>query len=149
MYVQFLKSLIITTVFTKLWCSDGATSTFALSPLGRRCESAKLRRRKCESATAKERKCEDATAKREDAMAKVRRCEGEGAILLSLLRLRNFALSPSQLRTFAFAFFDSIQKVSVDYIEFDAGTVLAKVFRLIHDIIGTHALGHCAYYECL
>ena len=104
-----------------------------------RCVSAKLRRRKCEGATAKERKCEDATAKHED----------EEAILLSLLRHRNFALSPSQLRTFAFAFFDSIQKVSVDYIEFDAGTVLAKVFRLIQAIIGTHALGHRAFYECL
>lgn len=42
------------------------------TPLGRKCESAMLQRRKCEGATAK----------REDATGKVRRCEGEGAILL-------------------------------------------------------------------
>lgn len=106
-----------------------------------------MRSCKCDSAKAKEQKCEDATTKREDVMPKVRRCEGEGAILLSLLP--NFALWPSHLRTFAFAFFDCIQQVSVDYIEFYTGTVLAKVFRLIHAIIGTHALGHRAYYECL
>ena len=45
---------------------------------------------------------EDATAKREDAKTKVLSCEGEEVILLSLLRLCNFALSPSNLRAFAF-----------------------------------------------
>lgn len=34
------------------WCTEGATSTFALSPLGRRYESADVRRRECEGEEA-------------------------------------------------------------------------------------------------
>lgn len=44
-------------------CSDWATSTFALSPLG---EDARAR---IEVVKSKERKCEDATVKREDEKA--------------------------------------------------------------------------------
>lgn len=86
----------------------------------------------------------DATAKRRDAMAK---CEGTMAKKRYNYRSFAFALLPSQLRTFAFVFFEGIQQVSVDY-EFDDITVLTSVFRLIHVIIGTHVLGHRAYYEC-
>lgn len=63
------------------------------------------------------------------------------------MRWRKFALSPSQLCTFAFVFCDFNQQVSVDFIERNAGTVSAKGLRLIHDMIGTLAVGHSTY-EC-
>lgn len=43
--------------------------------------------REREVAKEKEQKCEDAMAKRDDAIAKVRRCEGEGAILQSSYKM--------------------------------------------------------------
>lgn len=64
-----------------VWCSDGGTSTFALSPSGLRCKSAKMRKR--EVAKAKDRKCEDAT----------RRCEGEVAKAKMRYFYRSFALA--------------------------------------------------------
>lgn len=78
------------------------SSTFSLSPIGQRCESAKLQREKFEGARTKELKCEDMTAKSEE--AKVRSCKGKEAILLYIslicfatvhFRRRTFTLSPS------------------------------------------------------
>lgn len=77
-----------------IWCSAGATSTIALSPSGRRCESAKLGRRKCRGEGAKMQRWS----------AKRQKWEGEGTILLS--RLHNFALSPSHFRLCLFMFMD-------------------------------------------
>lgn len=70
--------------------------------------------RECEVAKAKGRKCEDAMAKRKDAKAKMKKSDTTIASLPSQLR-----------RTFAFALFDCIQQVLVDYI-FHAVTVLAQ-----------------------
>lgn len=67
-----------------LWCSDVATSNFALSPLWQRCESAKLRKRKNESAKMR----------RWSAKVNVRRNENGRSILV-------LGVSPSQLCIFA------------------------------------------------
>ena len=108
--------------------------TFAFRTNMRECEVAKAKVRECDGEGAKVRRCDGEARRCEDAKAKKR----------YYYRSFTFATSHSRLRLFY-----SIQKVSVDYIEFDAGTILAKVFRLIHDNIGTHPLGLCAYYECI
>lgn len=74
------------------WCTEGATSTFALSPLGRRYESAELRRREC---------------------------EGEEAIVVSHLRtsplyLRTFAFASSHLYLCNFALLHLCPKAKVE-----------------------------------
>ena len=95
-----------------LWCSDGATSTFALRAKMRECEVAKAKLRRCEGEGAK-----------------VRRCESESAKAKERYYYRPFPTSHSGLRIFArshFRLFDCIQQASVDYIEFYAGTVLAR-----------------------
>ena len=47
----------------QLWCSDGATSTFALRAKMRECEVAKAKLRRCEGEGAKVRRCEGESAK--------------------------------------------------------------------------------------
>lgn len=93
---------------------------FALSPFGRSSESENAR---CDK-------------------KKWRRCEGEGAKQLSLLCVCNFALSPSHLRTLAFFLFLWVNNI------FDRGIYLPEVFRMLPDIIGTHALDSVAVQSC-
>lgn len=79
------------------------SSTFSLSPIGQRCESAKLQREKFEGARTKELKCEDMTAKSEE--ANVRSCKGKEAILLYRLfasQLCTFVVAPSHFRLHIF-----------------------------------------------
>lgn len=71
----------------------------------------------------------------------MRRCDGEGATHY----YHSFAFA-----TLHFRFLLLIQQVSVDYTEFDAGTVLAQSLpiNLIYYWY-YHALVHHAYYERL
>lgn len=48
-------------------------------------------------------------------------------------------------------FFYCIQQVSVNNIGFYEGVILAQglLIMVISDIVGTHALDHPVYYECL
>lgn len=100
------------------------SSTFSLSPIGQRCESAKLQREKFEGARTKELKCEDMTAKSEE--AKVRSCKGKEAIL------RNCALSSSHLHTFAFTFFSLHNLMQVPY--------LSEICRRCYGVIALNAV---------
>lgn len=86
-----------------LYDYEPLSSTFSLSPIGQRCESAKLQREKFEGARTKELKCEDMTAKSEE--AKVRSCKGKEAILLYRLfasQLCTFVVAPSHFRLHIF-----------------------------------------------
>lgn len=97
------------------------------------------------------------------AKAKVRSCAGIGGKMRRqstkvekvkvwhYYRSFNFTLSPSQLRTFDFAFFYCIQQISFIYIEIDAAPYSPEVCWLynLRCYSNACARGHCAYYECL
>ena len=112
-----------------LWCSDGATSTFALRAKMRECEVAKAKLRRCEGEGAK-----------------VRRCEGESAKAKERYYYRSFAhaTSHSRLRNFAFVFFFIAFSMRYRSIPMESNLLQApyspEVCRLISDVIDTHAL---------
>lgn len=88
----------------KILCQNSKLRT--IHPSRRRIFALKAKVQRCPNGTLYTSTCscdgEGANVRRRDDEAqrceskKVQRCEGEGAILLSLLRLRNFALSLSQ-----------------------------------------------------
>lgn len=110
----------------------GPLRFFNFRSLVRICESVKLRRRKCEVVTAKVRTCE----------GEAQRCEGESAN-----RVRNFALSPLQLRTFAYAFFFSLSwSITCNLMQVFARG-LPNALRCYWYRCARQCYGHRAYYE--